>query len=326
MEYSSKQFAVQARFDLEQAQAIARANTSGEALGTAMFLAQQSMEKQFKSALLKVGESLGAGLDEGFFKRALSHAVHQHPGKFYQKCLEAIGRIDDPTAGKIVKKRLCQLEHIGKIWDPGFYDSEIRFLLFQYYLEVDLPQGDRDKLDAHLASIFEKINMCDNSSESPKHRFSSAHKSAPMDSVISDKGKLQEHRDWLASLPHNVSVRHEMEQVFGRRLDIINQIIEGRRLATGAPGRSEAALMILDYGALAVVMHSPNYVHLFPHYLLGRYPTRLPTGRLCTEIYASQRDAVLSRLFVNVQYDHDQLCQASERVGELCAIYQMGGL
>jgi len=82
--------------------------------------------------------------------------------------------------------------------------------------------------------------------------------------------------------------------------------------------------MILDYGALAVAMRAPSYVYLLPHYLLGRYPTRLSGGKTSSEIYASQRDAILARLFVNVQYDHDQMRLVSGQIDGLHAAWQGG--
>jgi len=323
MDYSSVQFAMQARSDLGQAQAIARACTSGEALGTAMFLAQQSMEKQFKSTLLRTCEALGVGLDEKFFKKKLNHAVHKHPTVFYQKCLEGIRQPTSPRADKIAERTMGMLKRVGKVWDPGFYDQDIRILLFQCYLE-DLPQGDEAKLDAHLAAIFGKINKCDGSSEMPKHKFSCSQKSEPMDAIISDRARLQRLRDGFARMPDNLATTRAVGQMFGNRLDFIRNIAGRRRMSPEATDGGDAALMILDYGALAVAMHSPNYVYLVPHCLLGRYPTRISTGKITTEVYASQRNAVLARLFVNVQYDYDQLCRVNGCIGEMCAAWQGG--
>ena len=112
MEHLSVQFAKQARSDLGMAQAIAIANESGDALGTAMFLAQQSMEKQFKSALLMAGEAIEASLDGKFVIGALDHVIHHQPATFYQKCLEGIGRPCGPEPGDSSKTVLEQLEQI----------------------------------------------------------------------------------------------------------------------------------------------------------------------------------------------------------------------
>ena len=47
-------FADHAASDLKQAQTIARSDRSGHALATAMYLAQQSIEKQLKSVVINM--------------------------------------------------------------------------------------------------------------------------------------------------------------------------------------------------------------------------------------------------------------------------------
>lgn len=322
--YSSAQFAAQSRSDLAQAQAIARASASGDALGTAMFLAQQAMEKQFKSALLKVAEAVGAVLEEGFFKETLSHTVHQHPAEFYQKCLEGSRLPTSLWANGIAGRTMDMLRRTGRVWDPKFYGRGIRLLLFQYYLGMPMDPDDLRRLNAHLDSIMKKIGGRDDPPNPTRREFSSPPGNEPMDGVISDSVRLRRLRCGFADIPDNVAVVRELEQLFGNRLDFIRHTAGRRRLSPEATGEGDAALMILDYGALAVAMRAPSYVYLFPHYELGRYPTRLSGGKTSSEIYAAQRDAVLSRLFVNVQYDHDQMCLVGEQIGRLHVAWRGG--
>jgi len=187
MRHTSEQFARQAESDLAHAQAIALAHASGDALGTAMFLAQQAMEKQFKSALLRVGEAVGAVLEEGLFKQTISHTVHQHPAEFYQKCLEGIRRPTSAWANRAAGRTMCMLGRVGNIWDPEFCNHGIRLLLFQYYLGMRMSPNDLRRLDSHLASIFKKIGGGNGSPELPRHKFSSPPKAEPMDGVMSDE-------------------------------------------------------------------------------------------------------------------------------------------
>lgn len=324
MEYLSAQFAKQARSDLGMAQAIAIANESGDALGTAMFLAQQSMEKQFKSALLMVGEAIEAGLEGKFVSGVLNHVIHHRPATFYQKCLEGIGRpvglgLDDST-----KTMLGQLEQIGKIWDPDSYDTQVQNLLFQYSLGVYLQPDLLDRLYSWLCSVFEKINKCDNSSEFPPIPFFNQGAPDSMDSIISDRQKLEQYRASSAAHPLHASERHVLERLYGKRLGQINQIANRRRLSPKATDRGDIMLQILEFGTFAVALHSPKYVYLVPHLVLGRYPAMLPTGQISTEVYASQRNMILYQLFVNVQYDHDRLCRVNEQIGRLCEAYREG--
>jgi len=320
MEYSSEQFAMQAQSDLEMAQVIAEANESGDALGTAMFLAQQSIEKQFKSILLRVAEATAAGLGEKFVSGVLGHVIHHRPDAFYQKCLEGIGR-----PGGSDKTRLEQLEQIGKTWDPDLYDYQTRSLLFMYSLGVALPQGELDRLDSYLGSVFEKINKCDNSTRSPPIKFFNQSAPDQMSSVISDRQRLERYRASFAAHPLHIHERLVLDRQFDRLLGRVRQAAGQSRQSPKAASRGDMLLAILEYGTLAVALLSPKYVYLVPHLVLGRYPTVLPTGQISTEVYASQRNMVLLQLFVNVQYDYDQLCRANTRLGELCEIYRGEG-
>jgi len=311
---------MQAQSDLEMAQVIAKANDSGDALGTAMFLAQQSIEKQFKSILLRVAEAAAAGLDEKFVSGVLGHVIHHRPGAFYRKCLERIGRHGGPD-----KARLEQLEQIGKTWDPDLYDSQTRSLLFLYSLGVALPQRELDRLDSYLGSVFEKINRCDNSTESPPIKF--FNQSAPdhMGSVILDRQHLEQYRASVAAHPLHIQERLVLDRHFDRLLKRVRQAADQGRQSPKAASKSDMLLMILEYGTFAVALLSPKYVYLVPHLVLGRYPTVLPTGQISTEVYASQRNMVLLQLFVNVQYDYDQLCRVNARLGEMCEVYRGEG-
>jgi len=326
MYHSSEQFARQAGSDLGQAQAIARASTSGDALGTAMFLAQQSIEKRFKSIYLQVCESVEIEPDGEFFRQVLGHIVHLRPAEFYRMALEGIGYPFGDEPVKFVEARLKHLAHVGQIWEPKFYNRPIRSLLFQYFLEAPMPKDGCRKLDAHLSSIFSIINKLDGSDESPRHQFCGRREADRMDDIIADRQRLQECRDGFAGMEPRACLRLLLEGVFGRRLDVINGIVDGHRLLPRATSKNYAMLTILDYGTVAASYLSPGYVYLFPHAMIGRYPTRLPTGELSTDIYASQRNAILARLFVNVQYDYGQLCAVGERIGELCSICQKGAL
>lgn len=320
MVYSSKQFAKQAKSDLGQAQAIARENRSGEALGTAMFLAQQSMEKQFKSTLLKICEAMKADLGEEFFKKTLNHVIHHNPGKFYRRCLMEIGCADGPALRGSAKTRLEQHEDIGKIWDSDFYNFEIQSLLFRYFLLAPMKKTEYERLDSHLNSIFGIIGRLDNSSELPTIEFSKQSFDFPMDRVVLDRHELQEHRDSFAGQNDHPYERHVLEGAFSASMGAVNHIVDRRRLLPKATAERSMMLEVLGYGVDAIALLSPRYFYLLPHRLLGRYPDRLFTGQPSTEIYAAHRNVVLAHLFITVHYDYGQLCQVGERIDDLLSI------
>jgi len=326
MGHTSGQFARQAESDLAQAQAIARESASGDALGTAMFLAQQSIEKGFKSVFLCMCEAMSVEPGEGLLRDTLGHVVHLRPAEFYRASLSGIGY---PPGGEhvgLVEARLAQLGQLGKLWKPKFYSFRIRSLLFQYFLEAPMSNDGCGRLDAHLATVLAMIGELGGSGEPQGERFCVKPSPDHMDAAISDRRLLQGCRDAYAGEARLARVRLGAEKIFAGRLEVVNGIVDSHRLLPKSTNRCYAMLAILDYGTVTATLLAPSYMYLLPHATLGRYPVRLFTGELSTEVYASQRSAILARLFVNVQYDHDQLRGVRERIEELREICQRGGL
>jgi len=319
---ASERLAKKAASDLGLAQAIAAANRSGEALGTAMFLAQQSAEGQLMSVLLRAGEAVEEGLGEGSLGAAPGHVAARRPAAFYQECLGAVARSGGPAPGGQARDMLGRLEHVERVWDPGLYDPGTRDLLFLYSLGVRLPRGDLDRLYSSLCPVFGKIGGPGGASGQPLAELVNRPPPGPMDRTVSSARRLKRIRAEAASHPLYVAERRMEEQFFSRRLVGIHQALEGRRAPPGAAARGEAALMVLDYAALAVGFHSLRYAYLVPHLALGRRPAVLSGGQVSTEVYASQRDEALLQLFVDVQYEHGQMREAGERVGALLGACQ----
>lgn len=306
MEDLSAQFAQKAGSDLGLAQAIAAENRSGDALGTAMFLAQQSAEKRLVSVLFRAGEAVEERLGCAPLEAARAHAAAGRPAAFYQECAAEIARRGGPGQGEAARDMLGRMERVERVWDPGLYDADTRDLLFLYSLGVRLPQGDLDRLSSVLSPVFGEIGGY-GGPEPPLAELMNRPPPGPMDRTVSSARRLEKIRAEAASHPLYVSERRMEEQLFSNALEAV------RGLPPGPP----AALPILDYGALAVAFHSLRYAYLVPHLALGRRPTALSGGRVTTEVYASQRDEALLQLFVDVQYEHDQLKRAAGRIGVL---------
>lgn len=324
MARASERFAKKAGSDLALAQAIAAANRSGEALGTAMFLAQQSAEGQLMSVLLRAGEAVEAGLGAGSLGGAPDHVAARRPAAFYQECLGAIGRAGGPAPDGESRALLGRIEHVERVWDPGLYDPDTRDLLFLYSLGVRLPQGDLDRLYSSLCPVFGRIGGPASPSEQPLAELVNRPPPGPMDRTVSSGRRLKGIRAEAASHPLYVAERRMEEGLFSSRLVGIRGEPEGGRGPPRAARTGEAMLMILDYGVLSVAFHSLRYAYLVPHLVFGRRPVALSGGRVSTEVYASQRDEALLQLFVDVQYEHDRLREATERVDGLFRAYGEG--
>ncbi|MCY4251843.1 MAG: hypothetical protein OXU86_06550 [Thaumarchaeota archaeon] len=317
----SGQFATKARSDLGLAQAIAAANKSGDALGTSMFLAQQSVEKRLVSVLLAACEAVEEGMGCGPLAGARAHATGGRPAAFYQECLAEIARAGGPAHGESAMALMARLEHVERVWDPGLYDTDTRGLLFLYSLGVALPQADLDRLYASLCPVFGRIGGTSGPSLAELVNRPPA---GPMDRTVSSRRRLARIRAEAASHPLYVAERNTEEHIYSTRLGGIRRVLERHRASPAGTDRGEIMMIVVDYAALAVAFHSLRYAYLVPHLALGTRPTELPGGRATTEVYASQRNEALLQLYVDVDYEHGRIGDACDRVGMLFGEYEGG--
>jgi len=89
MEHTPEEFMRQSSSDLKQAQTIARNDQEGHALGTAMFLAQQCVEKSLKSMFLRLSEMVVLPREPDITLKTLGHSIYRDAHRIYSGYIEA---------------------------------------------------------------------------------------------------------------------------------------------------------------------------------------------------------------------------------------------
>ena len=138
----ARYFAEHAASDLKYAQTIARSDQSGHSLATAMYLAQQSIEKQLKSVVINMDKKMKLGKSESIAK-ALGH--HLYP-KLYEIYDRQIADLDDSLAllnrlffkdGGNDAKNMAPLAHgfklMNELWTMHLDKPKLQSLLWQNY-------------------------------------------------------------------------------------------------------------------------------------------------------------------------------------------------
>jgi len=93
-----------------------------------------------------------------------------------------------------------------------------------------------------------------------------------------------------------------------------------RKSTTKEARRLMAKRGVTDFGFGVLRNHVHTYVRLFPHTMMGRYPTRLADGKLTTDIYESQENSVLYSLYVTIPHNYGILCGEASRLDKLCEL------
>ena len=337
MIYTSTGFEEQAASDLKQAQANAMANQSGNVLGMAMFCAQQSMEKRLKSIVLKLDEELKIGLDEKFYKKRLGHAVYSRPKELYLRCFKAIGfprGLDDRGALESARQGLYEdikvgydyLEKLGETWQPRFFDRHTQELLMQHSLRVPLPDSELKELDRYIRKVLDKVYK-DTGFSVHVSRFGNKEPSAGMVSIISDSRLLEGSRRLYAERDQLVIELSNNENLFMSGVLKVKKIRGELKAGEVSPKDAKrlVGVEVVEYAIPSLARFSSPYLRTYPHHELGRYPQKLSSGKMTTDIYAAQRNDVLYELFVVADYNHTRMSYVSKHVDDFCRIYNNVG-
>jgi len=332
MEYTSAGFEGQAASDLRSAQAIARDCQSGHALATAMFLAQQSMEKNLKSAILRLDENLRIGLGEGFYRNGLGHTIYARPDLLYLNCLKGIGfprGLDDRDALESayagfydhVKMDLDRFKKFGKSSGPELFSQRIQDLLLLHCLRVRLPDGELRELDTYARKIFEAMHAGDPAARRPS-RFANREPKAGMLAILTDGALLKRLRLSHYQDDSRVIDLSDNENLVMSLAQKAQNIEEGRKAGKVSPkvAKRLVGVVAIQYAVISLAWFAGSYLRLLPHSTRGRYPRTLHNGRSTTEVYASQLDNVLYEVFVVADYNHMRISWMNIHIDGLCGV------
>lgn len=318
---------VKALSDLDLAQRMALRGPSGHGLGTAMFLAQQSLEKALKSAVIQLCE--GAGLENGDgIAQSLGHQIyprivkavhrgvaraeaqHSTPGGVSSAPPGARGPGADCAArtyAQVASLWRCfsgsasLQEHIWKIsMGVGLEGAEMSLLRWWFADHADAIGGIRGAEGA-------KIPILKNPMFVPP----------AMEEAILDRRKIEALKSECAERPDGAARRAR----FRRGCEDLahpGPRTRGPRGAALDPHGRSARRSVLELWFESIMSHHEGYMLVFPHNTLGRYPKTVSNGLATTDLYWSQIDYTLYHLFVQIPCHIEEIRGNSARLARLC--------
>lgn len=154
-------FVAQANSDLTAAQDLARTGRSGQSLGTSMYLCQQSVEKAFKSVLLRLQERAGLEMSEGDL-HSLGHVLYPKLHQLYEDNVISI-KIPRPSpehaelarwadeAEMAAARELECFEKLSTSWGSKRNKGGIRLLAWKHSVGIPLDEGGLGELNSFHA-------------------------------------------------------------------------------------------------------------------------------------------------------------------------------
>ncbi len=299
--------------DLKQAQTIARSDQSGYALGTAMYLGQQSVEKQLKSIVLKLDELLELGQS----KNILSSLSHQlYPNIYKLLYVKHIASVAAPyfTNDGMVRPNSEQSDHsdrlfetISKQWEDYSRNPNWKLLDWRISMGVPLDQKELSELNLHHHTYLKNLQESMGTNP-PLQTLTNDMFTAPnMQKVIHDDDQLQKLFTKYVQHPSNI----KRQNLFSAYADSVENIFSsGSKTSDYSSSQSSAKFsrrLLLDFSYNIVVGFANYYLFLFPHESLGRYPAILNDGRVTTDMYGEYSDYPLYWVFIYLRYELEYL-------------------
>lgn len=317
----SAHYELQSMADIGRAQAIAKVDQSGHALGTAMYLAQQSVEKQLKSIMVRLDEALGLGSIDKIL-RGLSHEFYPRLYEIYRLRVECAERAlrerygirPDPEIFKYTESVATDFREASSYWANYRNNPAILRLTWLQSLGVSLPKEDLHRLNRwHAPQIAFTPGATPAHEDEPK--FADFFPPADLLPIeILDDSALARHIVEYAQTPANTHSRMvlsgTLEATHPDRLRIFGEKHADVQAMLARMGLAE-------FGLHVMASMTQQYVLLYPHNSTGRYPEPAGNGLFTPDIYKRQARHVLGSLFVVVPYHLGELRANSGIIGEI---------
>jgi len=328
VKHTSGEFMRKSDSDLRHAQAIARRDQDGHALGTAMFLAQQCVEKSLKSMFLRLGEIIDLPRTPDITLKTLGHSIYRDAYKIYSGYVEAHKFPHIPQAigipdniNKVVLDALASNKSIfskaDEFWTKYSNKPDVWGTLAWKNSLGALSDIERRKLmsfyDYFIPYFTLHAGQIATPSSYPKKRIKhSMHKAVFNNQLLKDV--LDDHSSFVIYSNQRTMADH----TFRRHKEFLTT--QTRDLLLTAITKSQysvcAKRIFLEYWFSVFNYFVLTYVELFPHSTHGRYPSRIG-DKTTTAIYESQSEHVLFSLFVDIPYHVDQLRYQSAYIEDL---------
>ena len=320
----ARYFADHAASDLKQAQTIARSDLSGHALATAMYLAQQSVEKQLKSIIINMDEKMGLG-KSGSIARSLGHPLYSGLYEFYGKQIDDLDtqflEVSSLQHGTKPAKNMAHMkrffEQMKTFWTYHSKNPTLPSLFWQLNLGIKLKNADLRLLrSTHVQYAQSMLDILATAGAEIPTLPDIDYVRRPMLDALADGALLASYRGEYARTEINAIERCRLRRTFNMSRIILlsfqnmvpNPFYEGATMGKN---------LVFSFGILILLFEQYQYLVLLANNRYGRYPETLEGGRITTDVYESQADIVLSNLFVGVPYRLGQLRANSGRLDVL---------
>ena len=324
----ARYFAEHAASDLRQAQAMATFDQSGHVLATAMYLAQQSTEKQLKSIIINMDEKMGLDNSESI-ARLLGHQLYSGLHKFYDR--QIAGLDIPPMKNSYIQYNSQHAKNVvllkdffgkmGKFWTSHSTNPRLQSLFWLQSLGIRLKDADVLLLHStHTQYVDSMLDLATTTDTKVPPMPKNDYVRRPMLDAIMDDALLASYRGRYARAELNTIDRHRLGTTFEQFrafLLLFPNPVPAPFHADGAVAKNIA----FTFGILILLLEQYQYLILLANNSYGRYPKRLEDGRITTDVYASQADTVMHCLLVDVPY---RLGQLRANSGRLDVLLDMG--
>ncbi len=323
MRQMSGHFEQQSTSELRQAQLIARFCRSGYALGPAMYLGQQSIEKQLKAVVLRLCEEVDRGIGTSILG-SLGHQFYPHIYRLYADHIAGMGLPTVPSGDLLASyinaapgpdaardENAAQfMAHAWKVW---LGDSSWKSRTWKSHMGFQVKENAIAILNSQQKKHISSILSLTGRTGMALPKISNRTLEAPLLSHKTlDYAALSKCRAGHLALAENLAER----ALFARHFRECQAFLsDGARSRLGGdfPYGRFLRRLVMEFGFQILISHAPHYMPLFLHNSTGRYPDRL--GRdITVDMYESHADHVLFCVLVDIPYRVGQLRVNSGRL------------
>jgi len=324
MDSRADHFVAQARSDLRAAQSLARGGRSGQSLGTSMYLCQQSVEKAFKSVLLRLQERAGLKLGENNL-RSLGHTLYHELHRLYRDNVSVIELPRLPheyeklmgrnVAEQAAARELEAFEKLSASWGNK-EDKKIKRLAWSHSVGIRLEDDDLEDLNSfHTTALGPIYASVFGEAHRPVSLKNEKRPSALYSRILEDKFSPADHKRYVEG--RNYAPMHSTLRVTYRGVsDCIAHIHEAIPDANRMQSSDIARRAMLEFGFRALALAAHPYHVLYPHSDMGRHPTKI-NGRFTDDVYGEQAEYVIKTVFHEGEYLVWGLCATTAHVEKL---------
>lgn len=322
----SSHYEAQSLVNIRRAQAIAKTDQSGYALGTAMYLGQQALELQLKSIMLRLDETIKMGSANRIL-RSLSHEFYPKLYEAYEKHIEKWARglladydgvVNTDWAKYDGEMHAGYFRKVSSYWARYQRNRRMQSLTWEYSLGVRLSKANLEMLGA-WHSPNTNIAMGDTSDDDARipALANAGHLEGRIRVAILYDSALAVYRLMYADSPSNRQTQKALSETFEETKMLFMPGIRHLVRSDLADGFRRGAL--LEFGFRVMASANNLYLLTYPHGIIGRYPEILDDGSATPEVYKRHVNNVLFCLFVAVPHHLEQLRKNSGLINTLSA-------